>query len=159
MPVQNVSPPLRRFPFWLLVFLVVSHLASCSSSGSTGPEIPGELVGEWEATSMVLTSVEDPETSVDIVQNEEVSGSFVLLIRDDATYEATLTVFGVPETEFGTLESSGSALTFRPQNGSPSKVTWSLSGDQLTMDGETTFDFNRDQQDEEATLHLVLVRS
>jgi hypothetical protein len=48
---------------------------------------------------MVLTSVEDPNTSADIIQDERWDASFVLLIRGDATYEATITVGGITETE------------------------------------------------------------
>ncbi len=156
-----LSRPPRSFLPLLFAALVVAPLLACSSD-ATGPEIPGELVGRWDATSMVLTSVDDPDISADLVQDERFGGSFELIIRADGSYEATLIVFGTPQGELGTLEVSGSTLIFHPDQdagGTPGRATWSVSGDRLTLDGETTFDFNQDQQDEEATLHIELVRS
>lgn len=110
---------------------------------------------------MVVTSVDDPAVSVDIVQNEEVAGTFVMIVRADGSYEGTLSIEGFPSrTEIGTIEvASETLLILRPSGDTPTDVEWSLTGDRLTLDWSSTYDFNRDQiWEEEATLHLELVR-
>lgn len=156
-------PRERERPSLLVVVFLAASLAACSSSDTTGPDGDdgldlAALAGRWKATSMVLTSKNDPDVSVDVILNEQLSGSFELVIEDDGRYAATLTVFGIPQTERGTLELAGDTLTFLPDGGSRSEATWRLEGDTLTLDGESEFDFNQDTVPEEATLHLVLER-
>lgn len=162
----SLLPASRPIPRLFLVLFAASALTACASSEVTGPEEEGPalgaLVGQWEATSMVLTSVNDTNISVDIVQNDKISGAFSLTIQEDGRYVATLTLPASDppsQDERGSLELSGDTLLFKPDLGPPSEVRWSLTGDTLTLDGESSFDFNNDQEREEATLHLVLVRS
>jgi len=108
---------------------------------------------------MVLTSKNDESVSFDIIQEERFSASFVLTIQADGRYTATLAVFGRESVERGTLSRSGDTLIFDPDGGETSRVEWELTGDQLTIDGETTFDFNRDGEGEPADVHQELVRS
>lgn len=159
--------PKARRPRLLALALTLAAIPACSSSGpadSGPPEEPseplGELVGTWEATSMVLTARSDPDVSLDLVQDPGVNGRFTLVIRSDGSYRATLTAFGQespPET--GTVTRSGDSLRFDPDGGPEDAVAWSLSDGVLVLDGESTFDFNDDGTDEEARLHVELVRA
>lgn len=164
MPAPLPAPPFRR----LGLILALAVIPACSSSsGISDPDPPedtgeplGELVGTWEATSMVLTARTDPSVSVDLIQDEDVNGSFTLVIRSDRTYRATLTVIEEPAPpETGTVTRSGNTLTFEPDGGPPDDVIWSLSDGILVLDGESTFDFNGDGTDDEALLHLELERA
>lgn len=154
--------PSRHFRRLILILVVAAVPACSSSSGVTNgdddtTEPLGELVGTWKATSMVLTARSDPSVSVDVVQNEDVNGTFTMVFRSSGRYTAVLTAFGERDEENGTVTRSGNTLRFQPDGGVSDTVTWSLSDGVLTLDGRTTFDFNRDGTDEEATLHLEMV--
>jgi len=160
--------PALRLPRLAVLVLALAAIPACSSSSSgvtdTDPpdddsEPLGELVGTWEATSMVLTAVDNPEVSEDLVQNEEIGGSFTMVLRSTGHYQATLTAFNSTEVETGTVSRSGNTLTFTPDGGFPDAVEWSLSDGVLTLDGDTTFDFGQDDLIEEATLHIELERA
>ncbi len=160
MPAPFLSRHLGRL---ILIVVVAAAPACSSSSGVTNgddetTEPLGELVGTWKATSMVLTARSDPSVSVDIVQNEDVNGTFTMVFRSSGRYTAVLSVFAQePEREEGTVTRSGNTLRFQPDGGVSDTVTWSLSDGVLTLDGESTFDFNQDGTEEEATLHLEMV--
>lgn len=158
--------PPRRLRRLALLLALTAIPACSSSSGVTDTDPPdddseplGELVGTWEATSMVLTAVDNPDVSADLIQDEQIGGSFTLVLRSTGHYEATLTAFGETDVETGTVTRSENFLTFTAEGGFPDAVEWSLSGGVLTLDGDTTFDFGRDDIIEEATLHIELERA
>lgn len=157
------SRRLAAFVVALLALPLAGILGGCGDSGTTDPgddgpsEVPAQLVGTWDAVHMVLGATgSDSTLTVDIIQNEQFSASFTMIIRSDASYEATLTVFGQPDVESGSIDVTGSTITFRPQGGASADVTWTMSGERLILDGNTRFDFNRDGTPEDATLHLEM---
>ena len=156
LPSTALRTPART----IAVGLLLAVLSACGSDdGATDPGPLAELAGTWEATSMVVTSQDDPETGGDITQ-PPYGATFVLEIRADGRYTATLTVFDQTDREDGELGVSGSTITFDPDGVAPPRDgTWSLEGGILVIDGETSFDFNNNGTPESADLHLELVRS
>lgn len=135
-------------------FLLFTLVACSDSTAPTGPL--AELAGSWDASRMVVTSKDDPETGGDIIEE---GASFTLEIRSSGRYTAALTFFEQSSEEEGTLEVSGSTITFNPDSGDPPQDgTWSLDNGTLVIDGDTSFDFNRDGIPESADLHLELER-
>jgi hypothetical protein len=101
---------------------------------------------------MVLTNQANPEDELDLV--EDFGAVFTVSILSTGSYTASLTVFGQPNTEVGTIEVSGNQLTMTPSDGPSVQGTWSITGGILTLDGVTEFDFNFDGTTEPADIHI-----
>lgn len=149
--------PIPPAPALLSFLLVAGVLTAAGCSSATDPGPPASLVGTWDATRMVLTSRDDPEISPDLIEE---GASFTLVIDDDGRYSASLEFADQSSTERGTLEVSGSTITFDPDGDDPPRDgSWSLEGDgTLVIEGETSFDFNLDGVPESADLLLELER-
>lgn len=140
----------------VVAVLALLMVAGCSD-GITEPAFPEELVGDWQAEHMILTSHEDPSVQPDLI--EEGHASFSLRIQEEGRYEAHLSAFGQPETEAGALRTEGETLRFEPDEGTPYPVSWSLEDGTLLLEGETRFDLNQDGERESVDLEIELTRS
>lgn len=141
------------------VALAAFALLACGEDqpGPGGDPALAALVGEWNATQLVLTSVANPGTSVDIVA---MGAEFTLNIQPSGQYTAILLFSGQAGTEIGFVSVSGNTLILRRNFPSEETTTavYQLSGNRLVMDGETDFDFNLDGSAEAATAHFDLTR-
>ncbi len=147
----------RRRRAWGGAILTALLLAGCGGE-SVGPDAAiAPLVGDWDATSLILTSVANPQVNPDLVA---LGASFRLNIQPSGQYTAILLYAQQSSTEIGTLSVSGNVITL--MRDFPSKATsaavFALAGDRMTMDGDSEFDFNLDGTPEPALAHFELVR-
>ena len=122
-------------------------------SGAIAP-----LVGDWEATSLVLTNVDNPTVRPDLI---ELGATFDLNIQPSGQYTAILIIALQSSTEIGSIRVDGAEVTLQPTfppGQTPTRGTFALNGDDLTLDGTTEFDFNLDGTPEPALAHFELVR-
>lgn len=145
----------RKHAWGLAIALVV---AGCSDD-PVGPDAdPGPLVGDWEATSLVVTNVANPTQAPDLIA---LGATFTLNVQPSGQYTAILVFAQQSSTEIGTLHVSGSSVTLRPSfpPGQPATTgTFSIQGDLMTLDGATEFDFNLDGTPEPAAAHFEFRR-
>lgn len=130
-------------------------LLSCSDGGSGPGNELEPLLGSWKATSLVMTNQANPEISLDLLEQ---GAEFVLSILSTGQYSASLTAFGLTHTEVGTVEVSANQVTIAPTSpvGPALNATWSIQGGSLVLDGESSFDFNQDGEEEPSLAHIVL---
>ncbi|HSG46513.1 MAG TPA: hypothetical protein VLA43_01745, partial [Longimicrobiales bacterium] len=129
----------------LLVFL-----GGCGEETVEPDAALAALVGDWEATSLVLTNVANPAVSPDLI---ELGATFDLNVPPSGQYTAILIVASQFSTEIGQISVSGSSVTLRPSfpPGQPATSgTYSVQGDRMALDGTTEFDFNLDGTPEAA---------
>jgi hypothetical protein len=114
------------------------------------------MVGSWIAESMVMTSLQNPEISPDIVQ---FGATFTLSVEPSGRYTAILSGYGQSSSESGMLSVEGTDLVFDRQLPTPgeSRALWERDGSSVIFSGATNFDFNLDGTSEPATLRAVLV--
>ena len=124
--------------------------------GGPDPSL-AHLVGEWSATELLLTSVVNPDVALELIG---LGAAFKLHVQPSGQYTAVLLYAMQSSTEIGRLSVSGNTLTLNRDFPSPSVSVsvYALSGETLTMDGDTRFDFNLDGTSEDARAHFVLVR-
>jgi hypothetical protein len=147
----------RRRIDWGGAILVVFLLAGCGQE-SVGPdEAIAPLVGNWDATGLVLTSVANPQVKPDLIA---LGASFRLNIQPSGQYTAILLYAQQSSTEIGTLSVSGNAITMKREfpSRSTSAAVFALAGGRMTMDGDSEFDFNLDGTPEPALAHFEFVR-
>lgn len=149
-----VGFPRRHNQLFLLLALVPVLVMGCTDDPS-GPRELEPLVGVWQAVELVMTNQANPSQSVDLIEE---GATFTLSILSDGRYSASLTIFGQGSTEMGTVGVSGSTVTITPTTpeGPPLVATWSFQGENLVLDGESEFDFNRDGIPEPSIAHIVL---
>jgi hypothetical protein len=136
-------------------------LAACGGdSAATAPDPAiSPFVGDWTATTLIVTNVAVPDQSADLLA---VGASFNLNIQESGQYTAVLVILGQAQTEIGKVRVTASTITFlREFPSAESSVSeYSFDGpDRLTLDGDTEFDFNLDGIPEASLAHFVLVRS
>ncbi len=139
------------------LLLTTLALAACGTD-PVGPDPAiAPFVGDWEATKMVVTSLANPEVSLDLI---EFGATFTVNIQPSGQYTAILIYTQQASTEIGTISVSGNTLTLHRDfpSASTSASIYALSGDSLTLDGETEFDFNLDGTPEAAVAHIELLR-
>lgn len=132
-------------------------VSGCSSDITEPDPAVAPFVGDWVATQLVLTSVANPDVSPDLIEE---GAQFKLNIQPSGQYTAILVYAQQSSTEIGTISVTGNTITLARDFPSRSTTTavYVLSGDHLTLDGETEFDFNLDGTPEPATVHFDLVR-
>ncbi len=122
------------------------------------------LVGSWTATAMVFTSVEDPETSVDVIQY---GAELSLVVNADGTYAVEITHPDEPtpvtETESGLYTSiEGLLWVYDTSSADPqlALLFYSVDGSAATLahHWDEEFDFDDDGVDDPATLTITLVK-
>jgi hypothetical protein len=138
---------------------MVALVAACGAGDDPvkpDPEV-SPLVGDWSATTMVISSVANPDLKVDILEQ---GATFDLNVQPSGQYTAILIYAGQASTEIGILSVSGNVVTMSRSfpNAETTTALYSLSGNQLTLDGDTEFDFNLDGTADAATAHIVLTR-
>ena len=135
--------------------LLVSVAVGCNDS--TGPASPSEFVGDWLATSYVLTSVENTSLSADLID----IGMGLSITFTETTYAGTSTFPGEEDESFsGTYTIDGNELIL-VEVGEPGTdtMTYTLSGNTLTMTGtDESFDFDDDGQEDPASFTMVFAR-
>jgi len=138
--------------------MAVAFLVAGCGDDVAGPDPAlAPLVGAWTATKLVLTSVANPEVAPDLIA---LGADFKLDIQPSGQYTAILIYAGQASTEIGIVSVSGNTVTLARDfpTASTSTAVYALSGDQLTLDGDTEFDFNLDGTSEPARVHFELVR-
>jgi hypothetical protein len=146
----------RKLLVGMLCFGAAFLCAGCSDD-ATGPAELEPLVGTWRAQVLTLTNQANPETVVRLIEE---GATFTLSVLSTGQYQAVLQIFGQSNPELGNVSVSGNQITLTPVNppGPTTTGTWRFQGDTLILDGDTEFDFNLDQINEQATVHFELVR-
>lgn len=140
----------------MVLLLAMSFVAGCGDD-STGPDDSlSSFVGDWEATSLVLTSVADPSMSPDLIA---IGGTFTLNVQPSGLYTAIFLYAGQNGTELGTISVAGNTITFHVTAPAPATYssTFAFNGNTLVLDGDSSFDFDLDGTAEPAIAHFVLV--
>ena len=134
-------------------------MAACTDDTSVGVE-PDDLAGTWTSTSFVLTSVENPSMTMDLVEEE---GALVTLVLGaDGAYDFTFTST-VEETEHeeGTYVVSGNIMTITPvvpEGLDPEAIGIVRVGDTLTLTLDDEIVFSDGGNAEAAVLVIILTR-
>jgi hypothetical protein len=143
---------------WGAFFATVLLITGCGDDG-TGPDpAVAPLVGDWSAIELVMTSVANPDIAPELIG---LGAAFKLNVQPSGQYTAVLLYAMQSATEIGWVTLSGNTLTLNRDfpTRSVSTSIYSLSGDTLTLDGDSRFDFNLDGTLEDALAHFVLVRN
>lgn len=144
-------------------FLLVAVLLQLGCDKSTDPDsasIPAALVGTWTATEFIFTSkTAMAQTTGNLIS---LGVSFTLKIESNGNFTVT-TTFPTPqgpmsEVSTGTLSVSGNKITVKDEEGT-FELTYSVSGNILTITGDEEYDFDGDDVDEPATMRIVLQKS
>jgi hypothetical protein len=142
----------------LSLSLVLLIAGGCDKLLKSNTDPLDDLVGSWYATSFLMVNPSNPAQQI-----EEVAQGlhFTLVITADGHFTA---VFIRPEEETevdsGTISTTETDLTITPSGDSPRHLTWSLSGEVLTLvTADDHYDWNDDNIDEPANLTIVLHRS
>ena len=117
---------------------------------STNPLLE-PFVGTWDATALTVQSVADTSIVAGLLEN----GVSHITTYESGNYQSTIAFGGAPFTEFGSLAVTEAVLTLRPNNGDP--VTRSYEFVTIAVvrpDGPTGWDFNLDDVDDLANLHM-----
>lgn len=139
--------------------LAVLVFAGCGDGG-TDPGVDPALapfVGDWLATELVMTSVANPSVAPDLIA---LGSTFKLNVQPSGQYTAILIYAEQGATEIGTLSVSGNTVALNrafPSRGTTHAV-YSFSGNRLTLEGDTEFDFNLDGTPEPALVRFELVK-
>jgi hypothetical protein len=131
----------------------LAAVATLACSDSLAPE---DIVGTWDATSMVFTRVAAPSTSVNFIA---MGVDVELVFASGGVVTLTFTEGMDTETDTGTWTLDGESITLT-FDGDPATGTVTLDGDTLTVNLATgvEYDFDDDGTDEAATLRIVMTR-
>lgn len=136
---------------------LVLALAACGGGGTDVDPALAPFVGDWQATQLVLTSVANPQVSPDLIA---LGATFTLNVQPSGQYTAILIYAEQASTEIGTIRVSGNTVTLNrdfPGRGTTNAV-YAFSGNRLTLDGDSEFDFNLDGTPEPAVVHMEFVK-
>ncbi len=140
------------------IALFVAVAVGCSDSGnSTGPASASDFVGDWLASSYVLTSIANTSLSEDLIP----LGMTLSITFTETTYSGTAAFTGEPtETFSGTYTISGNQLTLNETGqGEPELMTYTLSGNAMTLAGsDEEYDFDDDGVEDPATFSMLLAK-
>lgn len=142
------------------VALLVAVVAGCSDSGdSTGPVVasPSEFVGNWLASSYVVTNIANTAESADLI----VQGLTLSITFTETSFSGTAAFPGEPtETFSGTYTISGNQLTLNETGkGTPELMTYTLLGNAMTLAGsDEEYDFDDDGVEDPATFTMLLAK-
>jgi hypothetical protein len=135
--------------------LLVAVAVGCNDS--TSPALPSDFVGDWLASSYVVTNLANTSQSEDLT----VLGMTLSLTFTETTYSGTADFLDeVPEEFSGTYAISGNQLTLNETGElEPDMMTYTLSGNVMTLSGDDEhYDFDDDGQDDLATFVMVLAK-
>ncbi|MDE3001988.1 MAG: hypothetical protein OXU33_08805 [Gemmatimonadota bacterium] len=92
---------------------------------------------------------------VDLLEN----GVSYITIYESGNYQSTISFGGAPFTEFGSLAVTETVLTLRPNNGDPVTRSYEfVTTAVVRLDGPTDWDFNLDDVNDPANLHMEMQR-
>ena len=140
--------------------LAVTFLAGCGDSigaDSTPEEVANALAGTWNATSFVFTNDANSSETFDLLAD---GGSFSITFTAAGGFSGSSTFEGVTDTFSGTYVVQGTNLITTDTGEFESEtVTFTLSGNTLTLTLDDEFDFDDNGFDEPATLVIVLQKA
>lgn len=142
----------------LALALVVVLATACGGEDPVVVDpLVSPLVGDWSATAMVVTSVANPDVAPELIG---LGASFTLNVQPSGQYTAILIYAEQASTEIGFLSVSGNVVTMTHSfpDTKTTSATYVLSGNRLTLNGDTDFDFNLDGTPEPAVAHFELER-
>lgn len=147
-----------RLTILLLLFAPIFwSLSGCSGEESVGPDSSlSALVGDWQADRFVVTNKANPAQAPELVH--DLGAQFTLNVQPSGQYTAILAYQGTPITEIGTLEVDRGEVVFHVSHPAPSssRSRYSVTSTRLTLDGDTSFDFNGDGKGDPATAHIEM---
>jgi hypothetical protein len=151
---------MRGSRFAALAALAALAVSLACGDGGNGPS-RDQFAGTWDATKLEFTNVANTSEKVDVIA--DLSGTFVIVLESNGTYQATATVPGQPvENTTGTWSVSSDVLTIKETGVSFNlQFNWSLSGNTLTISGaDSEFDFTDNGVDDpvQAKVSAVLVK-
>ncbi len=139
------------------VALCVAIAVGCSDSdNSTGPASPSDFVGDWLASSYVVTNIANTSQSEDLTALMTLSLTFT-----ETTYSGTANFTGeATETFSGTYTIEGNQLTLNETGKlETDTMTYTLVGDTMTLSGlDDEYDFDGDGVEDPASWVMVLQR-
>jgi len=141
-----------------LVLLTIAAQA-CGGDGGVGPDTSlAALVGDWDATRLVMKSKANPEVAPDLIAL--LDAEFSLNVQPSGQYTAILVYQGLPLTELGTIEVDDDEVVFHISVPAPrtTRSRFTLVGPRLTLVGDSEFDYNFDGTPEPAEATIELIR-
>jgi len=139
------------------VALLLAAAVGCSDSdNSTGPASPSDFVGDWLASSYVVTNIANTSQSEDLTALMTLSLTFT-----ETTYSGTANFTGeATETFSGTYTIEGNQLTLNETGKlETDTMTYTLVGDTMTLSGlDDEYDFDGDGVEDPASWVMVLQR-
>ncbi len=137
--------------------LGVALLVAVGCSDSTGPASPSDFVGDWLASSYVVTNIANTSQSEDLIG----LGMTLSITFTETSYSGTAGFPGeATETFSGTYTIDGNQLILNETGElEPDTMTYALSGNTMTLSGDDEeYDFDDDGQDDPATFTMVFQR-
>lgn len=144
----------------LLIPLLVA-LSGCGDTQIAPDADIAPLVGDWDAVAFEVTSAENPLISVDILEQ---GAEFFINVQPSGGFTTQLSFQGAACTELGDLETREATLLMKIRvttcgGGSRTDTaTFSVTGDILTLQAGTVFDFDLNGTSEAAHLDAELAR-
>jgi len=140
-----------------LLLALLPLAASCGGDEETTGPISNDLIGSWDATSIEIVSVANPEVSVELIA---FGANGRLVLESNGNFGLSVGVPGEPTEFAGGTWSSTNVLTLSFDSGDI-EGTWRfnyiLNGDTLRLTGaDIEFDF--DDVEEAAVLNMTMVR-
>ncbi|GJM30382.1 MAG: hypothetical protein DHS20C17_30170 [Cyclobacteriaceae bacterium] len=152
-----------RILYWLTFICLYSSCNSDDGGGvggiSTGDLILEAITGEWAATSATFTTVNvNPVRSRDLITD---GGLCDLSISQNRRFSLVVRNPGVagPQLTTGLFEPNGNFIDVRLDTDPNVLVRWNftLSGDNLSIDGPLDYDFEDDGTFEQTSMALQLI--
>ena len=126
---------------------------SCSTA--TGIQL-ADLAGTWTAQSLVFTNAANAGQTFDIIAN---GGSYAVTLEANGDYTSSFTFAQESETASGTYVVTGTIMTLAESGqGSPEDYQVTRDGNNMTLIGTNSWDFDNDGTDEDAILMVMLTR-
>ena len=134
---------------------VILAVAGLSCANATGIEL-SDLAGTWTAQSLVFTDASNASVTFDIIAN---GGSFAMTLTAEGDYTSSFNFEQESETATGTFAVTGTTFTLAESGqGSPEDFQITRDGNNMTLVGTDTWDFNDNGTEDDATLTVVLTR-
>ncbi len=137
------------------VALLVAVAVGCSDS--TSPALPSDFVGDWLASSYVLTNIANASQSEDLIG----LGMTLSITFTETSYSGTADFLDeVPEEFFGTYTIDGNQLILMETGElETDTMAYTLSGNTMTLSGlDEQHDFDGDGVDDPASFTMVMAK-
>ena len=140
------------------VALFVAVAVGCSDSdNSTGPASTSDFVGDWLASSYVVTNIANTSQSEDLIP----LGMTLSITFTETTYSGTAGFTGeATETFSGTYTIDGNQLILMETGElETDTMAYTLSGNTMTLSGlDEQYDFDGDGVDDPASFAMVMAK-